>query len=159
MIILICIYFGLIYSQMACVDIWIILFAKIQKNKVALELTKKHIQSVTIHIYMAHFYNFFSIMWEAHASSSLRRFGNSTMLNLIFDDFQESLRHLEWFFEKMAESRPPLFFNFRGGLLSSIFAKNHSKSLKTGIQKSRNAKFDLRHSEWFLEKMVESRPP
>ena len=69
------------------------------------------------------------------------------------------MRHLEWFFEKMAESRPPLFFNFRGGLLSSIFAKNHSKSLKTGIQKSRNAKFDLRHSEWFLAKMEESRPP
>ena len=43
------------------------------------------------------------------------------------------LRHLECFFEKMAESRPPLFFNFRGGLLSSIFSKNHSKGLKTEI--------------------------
>ena len=59
----------------------------------------------------------------------------------------------------MSESRHPLFFNFRGGLLSSIFAKNHSKTLKTGIQKSRNTKFDLRHSEWFLANMEESRPP
>ena len=60
----------------------------------------------------------------------------------------------------MAKSRPLLFFNFRGGLLSSFFAKNHSKSIKTGIQKSRNLeKFDLRHSEWFLAKMEESRPP
>jgi len=31
----------------------------------------------------------------------------------------------------MSESRPPLFFNFNGGLLSSIFSKNHSKCLKT----------------------------
>ena len=38
-------------------------------------------------------------------------------------------------------------------------AKNHSKSLKTGIQKLRNAKFYLRYSEWFLAKMEESRPP
>ena len=30
----------------------------------------------------------------------------------------------------MSESRPPLFFNFNGGLLSSIFSKNHSKCLK-----------------------------
>ena len=34
--------------------------------------------------------------------------------------------------EKMSESRPP-FFNFRGGLLSIIFQKNHSKCLKTAI--------------------------
>ena len=33
--------------------------------------------------------------------------------------------------KKMSESRPPLFFNFRGGLLSLIFSKNHSKCLKT----------------------------
>ena len=37
--------------------------------------------------------------------------------NLIFWLFSRvDLRHLEWFFEKIAESRPPLFFNFRGGL-------------------------------------------
>ena len=35
--------------------------------------------------------------------------------------------------EKKAESRPPLFFNFRGGLLSIIFPKKHSKCLKTAI--------------------------
>ena len=33
----------------------------------------------------------------------------------------------------MADSRPPLFFNFRGGLLSSLFHKNPSKCLKTAI--------------------------
>ena len=33
----------------------------------------------------------------------------------------------------MEESRPLLFFNFRGGLLSSIFPKNSSKCLKTAI--------------------------
>ena len=31
------------------------------------------------------------------------------------------------------ESRPPLFFNFRGGLLSSLLSKNPSKCLKTSI--------------------------
>ena len=51
--------------------------------------------------------------------------------NLIFWLFSRvDLRHLEWFFEKIAESRPPLF---RGGLLSSIFSKNHSKCLKLNL--------------------------
>ena len=43
------------------------------------------------------------------------------------------LRPLEWFFEKMAESGPPLFSNFKGGPLSSIFSINHSKCLKMAI--------------------------
>ena len=34
------------------------------------------------------------------------------------------------------ESRPPLFFNFRGGLLFIIFSKNHSKGLKTAFFRS-----------------------
>ena len=65
--------------------------------------------------------------------------------------------------KKMSESRLPLFFNFRGGLLSFIFSKkNHSQCLKLnfaildfGLQK--NAV--LRDSEWFFEKMEKSRPP
>ena len=32
-----------------------------------------------------------------------------------------------------AESRPPLFFNFRRGLLSLIFSKKNTKGLKTAI--------------------------
>merc|ERR1711973_832053 len=40
------------------------------------------------------------------------------------------LRHLEWFLEKMAESRPPLKWPILGGLLSSLFSKNHSKCQK-----------------------------
>ena len=32
-----------------------------------------------------------------------------------------------------SESRPPLFFNFRGGLLSSLFSKNPFECLKTAI--------------------------
>ena len=69
----------------------------------------------------------------------------------------------------MSESRPPLFFNFRGGLLSSIFPKKSSKCLKTAIlplKPQKGLKVDifkeiaiLRHLEWFLEKMEESRPP
>ena len=63
----------------------------------------------------------------------------------------------------MSESRPPLFFNFRGGLLSSIFSKNHSKCLKMAIYGLKVDIFKensiLRHLEWFLEKMSESRPP
>ena len=31
------------------------------------------------------------------------------------------LRHLEWFFEKIKESRPPLKLKNNGGLLSDIF--------------------------------------
>ena len=73
------------------------------------------------------------------------------------------LRPLEWFFEKMAESGPPLFFNFKGGPLSSIFSINHSKCLKMTIYGLKVDIFKeiaiLRHLEWFLEKMEESRPP
>ena len=80
-----------------------------------------------------------------------------------FRDKIAVLRHLEWFFEKMKESRPPLFFNFKGGLLSSIFSKNHSKCLKMAIYGLKVDIFKenaiLRHLEWFLEKMEESRPP
>ena len=43
------------------------------------------------------------------------------------------LRHLEWFLEKMEESRPPLKLKNNGGLLSAIFSKNHSKGLKMTI--------------------------
>ena len=43
------------------------------------------------------------------------------------------LRHLEGFFEKSEESRPPLKLKNNGGLLSPIFSKNHSKCLKTAI--------------------------
>ena len=62
------------------------------------------------------------------------------------------LRHLEWFLEKMAESRPPKIGHFRGGLLSVIFSKKHSKSLKTAFFGSevRNREMpsvDLRHLE------------
>ena len=32
------------------------------------------------------------------------------------------MRHLEWFFEKMEESRPPLKLKNNGGLLSDIFS-------------------------------------
>ena len=35
--------------------------------------------------------------------------------------------------DRMTESRPPLFFNFRGGILSSLLSKNHSKCLKMAI--------------------------
>ena len=63
----------------------------------------------------------------------------------------------------MEESRPPLFFNFKGGPLSSIFSINHSKGLKMGIYGLKVDIFKeiaiLRHLEWFLEKMSESRPP
>ena len=61
----------------------------------------------------------------------------------------------------MAESRPPLFFNFRGGLLSY-----HSKCLKTAIFPLKPLKGlkpkeieVLRHFEGFFEKSEESRPP
>ena len=47
------------------------------------------------------------------------------------------------------ESRPPSFFNFRGGLLSSLFLK--------GLKPTEIA--DLRHFEGFFEKSEESRPP
>ena len=72
----------------------------------------------------------------AHASSSLRRFGNFTMQKPHFWRFSSvNLRHLEWFFEKMADIFP--FFNFRGGLLSAIFSRNHSnwhsKIVKSGF--------------------------
>ena len=70
---------------------------------------------------------------------------------------------LSVFFEKMEESRPPLFFNFKGGPLSSIFSQNHSKCLKMAIYGLKVDIFKeiaiLRHLEWFLEKMSESRPP
>ena len=56
--------------------------------------------------------------------------GSSKSRNAKFD-----LRPLEWFFETMAKIRPPLFFNFKGGVLSSIFSKNHSEvpQIKFGI--------------------------
>ena len=44
------------------------------------------------------------------------------------------LRDLECFFEKMAESRPPLKWPILGGLLSDIFSKKHSKSLKLTLE-------------------------
>ena len=62
--------------------------------------------------------------------------------------------------------RPPLFFNFRGGLLSSLFSKNPSKFLKIaifplkpqeGLKPTEIAV--LRHFEGFVEKSEESRPP
>ena len=66
----------------------------------------------------------------------------------------------------MSESRPPLFFNFRGGLLSSLFSKNPLKCLKTAISVSfrpfggfRGKIAVLRHLEGFFEKSEESRPP
>ena len=82
------------------------------------------------------------------------------------------MRPLEWFSEKMEESRPPLKLKNNGGLLSYIFSKNHSKGLKMAIycQLSKISTFSpfvgfrgkiavLRHLEWFFEKMSESRPP
>ena len=69
----------------------------------------------------------------------------------------------------MPESRPPLFFNFRGGLLSSLFSKNPSKCLKTAIFPQKLPKglktaeiAVLRHLEGFFDKSdksEESRPP
>ena len=66
----------------------------------------------------------------------------------------------------MAESIPPLFFNFRGGLLSPLFSKNPSKCLKTAIFPQKLPKglktaeiAVLRHLEGFFEKSEESRPP
>merc|ERR1712131_215254 len=71
---------------------------------------------------------------------------------------------LECFFEKMSESRPPKIGHFRGGLLSAIFSKNHSKCLKStlGISRFRTSEPKnavLRDLECFFEKMSESRPP
>ena len=43
------------------------------------------------------------------------------------------LLHSKSLIRKMDESRPLLFFNFRGGLLSSIFPKKSSKCLKMAI--------------------------
>ena len=43
----------------------------------------------------------------------------------------------------MEESRPLLFFNFRGGLLSSIFPKKSSKCLKTAILPLKPTKVDI----------------
>ena len=61
--------------------------------------------------------------------------------NLIFDDFQVSIEGTySVFFEKMAKSRPPLFFNFRGGLPSSLLSKKSSKTLKTAILPSKTLK-------------------
>ena len=64
---------------------------------------------------------------------------------------------------EIAESRPPLFFNFRGGLLSSLLP---SKCLKTAISVGfrpfggfRGKIAVLRHLEGFFEKSEESRPP
>ena len=66
----------------------------------------------------------------------------------------------------MAEIKPPLFFNFRGGLLSSLFSKNPSKCLKTAIFPLKPPKglklteiAGLRHFKGFFEKSEESRPP
>ena len=64
----------------------------------------------------------------------------------------------------MAESRPPFFFNFRGGLLSAIFSEC-SKCLKTAISTFSpywgfRVKISVsRHFKWFFEKMEENRPP
>ena len=51
------------------------------------------------------------------------------------------LRHLEWFLEKMEESRPPLKLKNNGGLLSAIFSKNHSKCLKLTLENSQKSGF------------------
>ena len=66
----------------------------------------------------------------------------------------------------MEESKPLLFFNFRGGLLSSLFSKNPFKCLKTAISVSfrpfrgfRGKIAVLRHLEGFFEKSEENRPP
>ena len=48
--------------------------------------------------------------------------------NFVIMDFRGKiavLRHLEWFLVKSEESRPPLKWPILGGLLSSLFSKNH----------------------------------
>ena len=63
----------------------------------------------------------------------------------------------------MPESRPPLFFNFRRGLLSLIFSKNTLWASKLQfLVKILEAKFSgkiavLRNLEWFFEKIEESK--
>ena len=51
------------------------------------------------------------------------------------------LRDLEFFFEKMEESRPPLKLKNNGGLLSAIFSKNHSKCLKSTLENGQKSGF------------------
>ena len=51
------------------------------------------------------------------------------------------LRDFECFFEKMAESRPPLKLKNNGGLLSAIFSKNHSKCLKLTLENGQKSGF------------------
>ena len=53
------------------------------------------------------------------------------------------LLHSKSLIRKMDESRPLLFFNFRGGLLSSIFPKKSSKCLKTAILPLKPTKVDI----------------
>ena len=70
------------------------------------------------------------------------------------------MRHLEWFLEKSEESRPPQIGHFRGGLLSSLLAKNPSKWLYyENFLPLWPEKCILSHLEGFLAKSEESRPP
>ena len=48
---------------------------------------------------------------------------SSKILPLIFCQEIAVLRHLEWFFGKIIESRPPLKLKNNGGLLSDIFSR------------------------------------
>ena len=51
------------------------------------------------------------------------------------------MRHLEWFLEKMEESRPPLKLKNNGGLLSATFSKKHSKCLKLTLENHQKSGF------------------
>ena len=63
-------------------------------------------------------------------------------LKFQFEAFSSvDLRHLEWFLEKMEESRPPLKLKNNGGLLSAIFSENHSKCLKSTLENGQKSSF------------------
>ena len=73
------------------------------------------------------------------------------------------MRHLEWFLEKMVESRPQLFYYFlhffpKTTLSASKWQKDPAGQWRAYIPNLKEIVI-LRHLEWFFEKSEESRLP